>query len=159
MNVNESIQTQSDFFDDIPIQGDHNKPRHKRTNEKKVCNNIAPAQSLNKPLQILSSRPNKVTAIREKTLLFEISLMDSLFLNLFPTTKSKVNLFDELPFFDHRPAESIEFDDNNDYDVSDELYIELPIEFNSENKVLLQSGYVLKGVLDDVDDISYGYLV
>lgn len=83
-------------------------------------------------------------------------------LTLFPTSDPKVSLFGELPYLDQRPADNIEFDDNNDYDLSEDAYTELPIELNAEKKVLRTSvtGYILKGVLDDDDyNISYRYLV
>lgn len=163
--MNESIRTQSDIFDDIQIEKIKKKSRYKRTNTNNLRTNIiAPVQSLKQPLEILSPIPNQVMA-KLGQFVDENGSSNHMLINLFPTIESNVILFDELQFFDQRPAESIEFNENNNYDVSDDMNIELPIKINSEYKSIRQSasGYVIKKVLDDNhndnDDISYWYLV
>lgn len=154
--LNDSVRSNEDVHHDVPMQRNKKNRQRKRRLNNNVRANIATKAQLSAPLQMLSSIPNSIIAKKLK-IDGEEGKSNRMLLNLSSTAgKSDVSLCGSHPYFDTSRTERIKFENNNDYDVPDDMFFELPIKIHHEFMVIrpTESGYVLKETLDD-DENEY----
>lgn len=154
--LNDSVPSNEDVHHDVPMQRNKKDRRRKRRLNNNVRVNIATKVQLNAPLQMLSSIPNSIITKKQK-IDGEEGKSNRMLLNLFSTAgKSNVSLCGSHLFFDTSRTERIKFENNNDYDVPDDTFFELPIKVHHGFLLIrpTESGYVLKETLDD-DENEY----
>lgn len=138
------------------MQRNKRERRRKRRLNNNLRANIATKAQLNAPLQTLSSIPNPIISKIHK-IDGEEGKPNRMLSNLFPTAgKSNLSICGNQRFFDTSRAERVKLEKNDEYDVPDDDFFELPIKFYREFMLIrpTESGYVLKETLDD-DENEY----
>lgn len=135
----------------MPMQRNkRNRLRKKRLN-KNFRANIATKAQLNAPLQMLSSIPNPIISKIHK-IDGEEGKPNRMLSNLLPTAgKSNLSVCGNQQFFDASPAERIKLKKNNDYNVPEDNFIELPIKIYRQFMLIrpTECGYALNETLDN----------
>lgn len=152
---NENDQLAEEVHHDISQQRNKKDRRRKKRSNNKVRANIATKAQISAPLQMLSSITTDSIIRKKQRIDGDEGKPNRMLLNLIPTSgKSILNVRCNDPFFDRSRAQRVEIENNNDYDVPADDFVELPIKVNRELLLIrpLESGYALKENLDDEDD-------